>query len=94
VNSAYRACKTQADCTFVVVQSDCCGGTTATGVRTDSTNVVLACAKTRSAGFPPCACPAVIERDDNGKLPPSAGVKPSVDCVDVGGPTLECRTSY
>jgi hypothetical protein len=86
----YKKCATNADCTVLTYQMDCCGNTHAAGVASASQTTVKTCADARAAGFPKCGCPQGPPVADDGSTGGIDAKAPSVACNASG----VCETSF
>src|SRR5262249_5048857 len=91
VDPSNKKCTSSADCVTVDYLLDCCGSVHSAGVSKASEAAVKACAATRKAGFPACACAGLSPEADDGSHDTggAAGTK-TVFCNTAG----LCETSF
>lgn len=67
VDTIDRSCETDADCSVVLHQTDCCGNSAMLGIRTTAYPEYGANEPACMASYPGCGCPAGLPTTDSGE---------------------------
>ena len=89
-DSISRTCSSDADCTFDVHQTDCCGNTTAMGINRADAERFAALEPICRASYPGCGCPAFPTQTDSGETVTDTTTV-QVGCIS-RGPAGVCMT--